>query len=623
MRKISKISFLLLILFPFALSAQEVLEGLQGNAVAEEYYSKPQHSKKSEVIADTIELPFIDDFSDSDVAPKSSLWSDNYAFVNSSYPVFPPTVGVATLDALNFDGSHYPNAGSKPYQADFLSSQPINLSYPASDSIYLSFYFQPGGLAEPPETSDSLILDFYSPDSLTWIKKWSMPGNGSSAAFKRVMIKIEDSVFLKKGFRFRFRNYASQLAIPDQFDKRANVDLWHIDYVQLDKNRFAADTVLRDVAFIEPLKSILKDYTALPWPHFEAAKNTQRAPYISVLIQNHDSISRNLGKSLEIKDLLRSNPLYKLTPLYNIIASGDTITYKYAYNYPFDFATVKAEAFEIKTILHTEPFDYKPNDTLRRVQKFYDYYALDDGTAEASYGLRGSGTKDASCALKFNAFTGDSLRAIDLYFVQVVDSMNLDDYFYLNVWTDNAGKPGEKIVNQIGSHPEYTGKLNKFARYYLETPVYINGPFYIGFTQTVDKLINLGFDLNTPNQSKNFYNSNNGLWTNSSLPGTTMMHPVFSQSVLTNASTLKAEKMFNVWPNPADDIIHISLNESYTQMSGVKVELIDISGRLIQFVNPEKESEIYTGSLQNGMYFLRLNNSVAGSNNTIKIIINH
>ena len=113
MRKISKIAFFLLLIFsPLTLSSQEVLSGLQGNAVAETYYSKTQISKKSGVVPDTLELPFIDDFSDSFVEPKAKLWSDKYAFINSSYAIYPPTIGVATMDALNYDGSHYPNAGS-------------------------------------------------------------------------------------------------------------------------------------------------------------------------------------------------------------------------------------------------------------------------------------------------------------------------------------------------------------------------------------------------------------------------------------------------------------------------------------------------------------------------------
>lgn len=623
MRVLSKILFFIPMFWATCVSAQEVLNTLEGNSVAEEYYSQNKSAKKSLLLADTLELPFIDDFSDSNIAPKSTLWSDNFAFINGSFGIYPPSIGVATLDALNFDGSHYANAGYLPYQGDFLSSQPINLNVPESDSVYLSFYYQPGGRAEPPETADSLILDFYSPETETWTKKWAVPGIGTTADFKQVMLKIDEPEFLQKGFRFRFRNIVSQLQNPDLYDKRSNVDIWNIDYIKLDKNRFLGDTVLRDVAFMEPIKSILKDYTALPWPHFEAAKNTQRAPYITVLIENHDSIARNLGKSLEIKNLTNVGTTYKVSPLYNILSSEDSINYRYAYNYPFVFESSGRAAFEVKTILHTDFFDYKSNDTIRHIQRFYDYYALDDGTAEASYGLRGAGTKDASSALKFTAFTGDSLRAIDIYFTQVIDSLNLEYFFYLNVWADNAGKPGEKIVSQIGMQPAYSGALNKFTRYELETPVFIQGVFYIGFTQTVEKLMNIGFDLNIPNQSRIFYNSNNGIWTNSSLPGTSMMRPVFSMTPITAIETTPSENSFSAWPIPADDIVHVSLKEGFQHSPDTKIELFDISGRHIYTMDPFEESSIATGNLKNGMYFLRMNETNAPAGKALKIIINH
>jgi len=624
MRKISKITIsFLLIVSPYALFSQEVSSWLEGNAVAQKYYQGKKTLKKSNSPIDTIEIPFIDDFSDSFVEPKPGLWSDRHAFINNSYAIFPITAGVATLDALDFDGSHYPAANSFPYQADYLTSQAINLNYLPSDSIYLSFYYQPGGLAEPPETGDSLILEFYNPADSLWVKTWSTPGIYTPKLFTRVMLKIDDPAYLKKGFRFRFKNYASQISNTDQFDKRANVDLWHIDYLELDKNRFISDTVNRDVAFIDPIKSILKDYTSLPWSHFEAAYNTQRAPFIAVVIQNHDTISRNIGTTLEIRDLLNSKPVYKVPVLFNDLPSGDTIFYNYSYNYPFDFSIGDSGAFEIKTIIQTDVFDYKPNDTLRHIQKFHDHYALDDGTAEASYGFRGAGTKDASSALKYNSFLGDTLRAIDMYFVQIVDSVNTEYYFYLNVWADNAGKPGTKIIDQIGMRPEYSDELNKFVRYRLDSAIYVKDAFYIGFTQTLEKLLNVGLDLNRPNKSRIFNNIENGIWnTTVTLPGTPMMRPVFGKDQTVGIEN-KPTVMFSAFPIPADNYIKIRMNENLLLSASSSLELIDVSGRTVRTLNPNLEDTVTTSDLQNGMYFLRLYDPASKKSSAIKIIINH
>ncbi|MCB8994348.1 MAG: T9SS type A sorting domain-containing protein [Bacteroidales bacterium] len=605
------------------LYAQEIVIGLQGNPQAENYYSMHQAAKKAGPPVDTIELPFIDDFSDSYVEPKYKLWSDKYAFINSSYAVYPPTIGVATLDALNYNGSQYPNASSLPYQADYLTSQRINLQYPASDSIYLSFFYQAGGLAEPPETGDSLLLDFYSPIDTLWTKVWAMHGNIKTDTFYRVMIKIDSDAYLQKGFRFRFRNYASYIANNDYADKRANTDLWHIDYVKLDKGRTIGDTLLHDVSFMDPIRSIMKDYTSVPWKHFAAAYNTQRAPFIEVVIKNHDDISRLVGTGLEIRDKLVPGPVYKVTEFNNNIGSGDSIHYKYAYNYPFNFGVSDSAEFEIKAILKTDSYDYKPNDTLIHNQKFYNYYALDDGTAEASYGLRGAGSKDVSSALKFTSYQGDSLRAVDIYFAQVIDSINQKRYFYLNVWKDNSGKPGTVLANQIGMQPKYTDRLNKFARYDLDSAVYIEGVFYIGFTQTTEELLNVGLDLNRENKARIFNNFDNGIWqTTTVLPGTPMMRPVFSSVKLVSAVTEIPEPEFMLYPNPADQVIFIkNKNSSVTGFS--EAELIDISGRIIKKIDLSEENTFGTENLENGLYFIRIHNSLSKKITTQKVVISH
>jgi hypothetical protein len=637
MRKIFNIEFLIiLIACPIALSGQEIYGGLRGNPVAEEYYSKNPVSKKASIPSDTIELPFIDDFSDSFVEPKQKLWSDRYAFINSTFAIFPPSVGVATLDALNYDGSQYPNANILPYQADFLTSQPINLNFLPSDSIYLSFYIQPGGVPSlipkvgvAPEESDSLILDFFNPESLEWKKVWSSPGidpndvTNRTKEFERTLLKIDDTTFLKKGFKFRFRNYASQNSTHP--DRRGNTDFWNIDYIKLDKNRTFSDTILRDVAFIEPVKSILKDYSSIPWSHFEAAYNTQRAPFIEVIINNHDSISRNIGTVLEMRGLLTQNTIYKPQALNNNIASGDSILYKYSYNYPFDFTAGDSAAFEIKTTLQTDLFDYKPNDTLRFTQKFYDYYALDDGTAEAGYGIGGDNTKDVSSAIKYNTFAPDSLRAIDIYFVQLMDSANLNYYFYLKVWADNAGKPGKTLVSQMGMRPEYSDNINKFVRYRLDSAVFIPGAFYIGFKNTLELNLGVGLDMNRNNPSRIFNTYYNGIWqSNPKFAGTPMMRPVFrSYAFFADNIVSTAGPEISAWPNPADTYINFSTVESFKPSTNSRIELIDISGRTIRSVNPNDETIINTADLQNGMYFLRMNDPASKKSRIKKIIISH
>ena len=56
----------------------------------------------------TLTLPFIDDFSYSTSYPDNNLWtSSSSIFVNSTYAINPPTIGVATFDGLDFNRMAY------------------------------------------------------------------------------------------------------------------------------------------------------------------------------------------------------------------------------------------------------------------------------------------------------------------------------------------------------------------------------------------------------------------------------------------------------------------------------------------------------------------------------------
>ncbi|MCK9321533.1 MAG: hypothetical protein M0P32_05985, partial [Bacteroidales bacterium] len=80
----------------------------------------------------SIVLPFIEDFSNYRNIPNPNLWENSGAWVNFDYPVFPPTVGVVTFDALDPQGQLYQGANTTGFPADTLTSCKIRL-----DSILL------------------------------------------------------------------------------------------------------------------------------------------------------------------------------------------------------------------------------------------------------------------------------------------------------------------------------------------------------------------------------------------------------------------------------------------------------------------------------------------------------
>ncbi len=73
------------------------------------------------------------------------------------------------------------------------------IAYSVADSLYLSFFYQSTGRGNSPETSDSLVLEFWAPDSAKWFEIWGTPGVVLDT-FKQVLIPIKAFYFLKDGF---------------------------------------------------------------------------------------------------------------------------------------------------------------------------------------------------------------------------------------------------------------------------------------------------------------------------------------------------------------------------------------------------------------------------------------
>ena len=95
------------------------------------------------------------------------------------------------------------------------------------------------------------------------------------------------------------------------------------------------------------------------------------------------------------------------------------------------------------------------NDTCVFEQKFYNYYAYDDGTAEAGYCLLSSeGNPESSVAVQFTLAQPDTLRCVRMWFNSVLNDENVD-YFTLKVWGDNDGQPGELLYSLPALLPQF------------------------------------------------------------------------------------------------------------------------------------------------------------------------
>ncbi len=580
--------------------AQEILTGLQSNFAITKIKNK-KGNFRAMATPDTMELPFFDDFSGQSPLPDSTKWLDDYVFINNTYSNNQITMGVATFDALNDSGMIYSNASTEEFEADHLTSKPINLNYPASANIWLSFFYQPGGLGDPPEANDSLTLQFLAPDENIWYSMWMVNGN-SDLRFKPVIIPIVDPHFLKKGFQFRFINYAS--LSPDLTDPSmiGNCDIWNIDYVMLDKNRNGADTIPHDVAMTLPVRSLLKTYEAIPWKQFRQIYLQEMGSFIPIHYRNNDTIIRNVTRNFEIWDVYKNLQSYSFSAGATNINPLTSIDYNANLVYTFNTDSNDSALFRIKSYLITDEFDPKVNDTMVYYQTFKNYFAFDDGSSEAGYGINGQGSADAMVAYRFQSYMQDTLRAISICFNDSYQESN-KKAFDLKVWDDNNGLPGNVLYSQEGVMVEQGNTINGFYTYNIPEGVMVDSVFYVGWKQLSETFLNAGFDVNTPNNGRQFYRLN-GEWQQSQMNGSIMIRPVVGDPLkLTSINDVHYgnNNLITIWPNPAIDYININSGEQ--QLSGSAfITVMDMTGR--ELIKVPFSERIDISSLRNGVYII-------------------
>ena len=548
--------------------SQEVLTTLINNPILMQNKVAIKQHKSA------LALPFIDDFSYSSTQPDNTLWSFSSVFLNRTYPINPPTIGVATFDGLNANGLAYAIDISIPQgEADTLLSQEIDLSN--VDTAFFLFYYQPQGLGDNPQTEDSLILEFKDVNN-NWHVQWKKQG-GYSHEFKKRAFIINTSNYLINNFQFRFRNKATL---------SGNFDHWHIDYVKVDQFNNSSDTTsLEDVSFVYNSPSFLSRYNEMPWTHFLNNELSEMLDTVDVLIRNNDA-----SISVEYQYNVYSNGSqiahYPSLGVWRneSIFDYDSIIGNFSFSNPpisvsssvFNSIIPDSASFTIEHIIETGANDYKLNDTLYRIQNFFSHFSYDDGIAESAYGINVNGAK---LAYQFKLNRPDTLRAIQMYFPQMLDSVNHIP-FKLTIW-DNINGSGS-IIYQQTVQPVHT-ENGDFHTYHLDSLFQLVGTFYIGWEQTTNDLLNIGLDKNLHANQYMYYNVGAG-WTNSQFPGSWMIRPVVSQKTLPT-SINEAIPSFSIYPNPAHSQLYIKTNDNSNRltmynMQGVIVKQVQLQNTL-------------------------------------------
>jgi len=596
--------------------AQEIVIGLQSNQLLQDAKRKQKAEKAKSLLIST-DLPFFDDFSGHSIFPDSKKWKDDNVFINNTYSDQQITTGIATMDALDNFGKLYETASSSGFEADNLTSQPINLYYTASDNIWLSFFYEAGGLGDPPESRDSLTLQFLAPEENEWYSIWKSEGN-DNLKFKPVIIKIDDPRFLKNGFQFRFINYASigpNLTDPSLI---GNCDIWNIDYVFLDKNRNASDTIFPDVAFRLPIRSLLKNHEAMPWKQFKEIELQEMSSFIPIYYRNNDTIIRNVTRNFEIWDVYKNAQVdffsagaTNIGPLTNVVYDANII-------FTYNTENEDSALFRIICSLKTDEFDPKGNDTIIYYQDFKNYFAFDDGSSEAGYGINGLGSRNAMVAYRFESYISDTLRAVSICFNDSYLNAN-KRAFDLMIWDDNNGLPGNTIYSREELMVEQGNMINGYYTYNIPEGVLVNKVFYVGWKQRSETFLNAGFDVNTPHANRQFYWLN-GAWVHSQQKGSLMIRPILGYRLrITGINDIyyNRKSQIMIWPNPATNLINIYSRE--LQLSDLAyITFLDISGR--ELIKVPYSEQIDISLLHEGLYLMitSINGKPVGYNRLIK-----
>jgi len=608
MKSMKAIRFYLLMLSLLlfqGLSAQEYLTYPDHNPVLQKaFLSFKNIDYKTRFLVDT--LPFVDDFSQQSVYPDPAKWEDNTVFINVSFPVNPPTIGVATFDGLRADGMPYSAGNNSHGRADSLTSHPLKLgNLSLADSVYLSFFYEAKGLGNAPENSDSLILRFKNQTG-NWETVWKkIIQQASTDTFRYVMIGLKKTDYFYNGFQFQFINYATLTG---------NNDHWHIDYVKMDKNRSINNRQLNDVAFNRMPPGLLMRYESMPLNQFKGFETQELVPNLQIFASNHFNVIKNTTFSYEASERCTHSVLNStFIETINFPANSDTSltdpVFLSALQSYLSTNTCDSLSIQTKYYLNNSPPDFTTrfNDTVYQLQHFFNYFAYDDGSAEQAYGLIGTG---AYMAYEFESNVSDTLQAVAIHFAHI--NGDISNYLFSIVIWDQldipSGANDHILYRQDFMTPAYIDSLNGFATYILDTPQVVNGKFFIGWQQSQSGNMSVGFDKNHDAGVHMYYNVT-GTWSPTAFHGALMMRPLLGKKIKFPVGIPKATPVeISLWPNPAKDILYLKSTIPDDAFLGI----YDLSGKLL----PVSEEYISSSGRQfdishlaSGIYLLRMQSS--------------
>ncbi len=571
----------------------------------------------------SITLPFFDDFSQNKTSiPNPKLWKNGGVSINNTFPINQPSVNVATFDSRNSAGIPYNFSNKFAYgSTDTLTSVAIDLAgLTTKDSVYLSFYWEAKGLGELPDSDDSLVVSFLN-DKNQWKTIWRQEGI-SKDAFTQKILAVNKTEYFHKNFQFRFETRGRQSGA---------FDMWHIDFVYLNKQRRFRDIYTQDIALRGFKNNYLKRYSAMPLRQYLANPSAETNSTMEVLVSALQRNARLVNFTWSVSDTVSKKNLL------NEKGGNEAVTTPNPPNKKNNVPVFSSFPQKQAVLKFTQKIAYEgtgtsivpdstnnipealllSNDSTSIFTPLLDYYAYDDGTAET-----GADTDQTlgKVAVKFILNRADTVNAVRFNFTPYFKDIS-GQFFLLQIMESANGKPS-KVLHQQSVKVKYATDINGFIEYPLDQNIAVKDTFFVSWTKVNEDVIGIGVDKNSNFGSNIYYSLGNEWVQNKSLKGSLMVRPVMGFKMNSNTPTtgpLASEELsdtqFTVYPNPTTGLLRWNFDNIKS------VNIFDASGKELFYKETPDSQEIDLKNLPENIYFLNFSD---GKKNFIrKIVVVH
>ncbi len=614
-----------LLIFTIAASAQIIERPLPNKLKAERTINASINESQQTLV--TVSIPFWEDFSTSSQIPAVERWanSDNVR-ISNGLGIKAPTLNVAVFDGVDANGAPYDANSLINGATDSLVSQLVDLSTLDADqvdSVYLSFFWQLNGNGEIPDLEDSLVLQFKNPTG-EWQNVWSQSGgrDNESDEFAQELVQVTSNYF-SDNFQFRFQSY-SRLA--------GAFDTWLVDYIFLNDSRHENDIAHPDRALTRKPSFLIAPYAAMPTEQFFANPNRylietntefynlneffQPIQFSTIVrevsgdndveVLNNQTIANPIPTAFERRtftspalnsNLLDANADSLLLETTYFIRSGD--------NFFIENINPGVDTTFAQTV------DYRVNDTVRTTTVINDYFAYDDGDPDFAAGINQRG---GQLAYAFFAEQQALLTHIDINFPFTQQAGEPIELF---VWSELNNSP-ESILFQDSYSVIRPASIGDLRAYALDTPVFVQDTFYIGFQQATNEFLAVGLDKNNDTGDKLFFNVSGEWRANEFVSGSLLMRPRFDKAIAASFVPPGQAGVVapNIYPNPSEGRVFIE-----GVVNALKVYDSWGSEGAFEVIPSERGVFIDLGKNKKGIYLLKF--SKEGKVFTKRIILNN